>query len=337
MNTIFEYSGREFLNCDPSSAQKGALAADSKFRSTLTSSYGTDFADAHHIFDDLVSSAEQIYAKGPEQEGMSATEKAAENSQAINAAAAANKHVQSLIGQKAAMTGAVPGVESGVTEGVRAEAATQIETNLANKEAGITEKSYEIGRHNYEQAGKTLEAAPGVMSTSNQAAGEALGAEHQESAQANENAAASSSWMGLVGGLADAGIGAAGTAIGCVTLDTNISIVVANQIVAKDLSEGDDVQGLNGPERVLSLDSSYQPCVKLILESGKSIEVSESHTFINATGGYVEAIAAEGRFLHTVDGPDRVVSVTSVGDKAVLRIRLSNVHAYISNGIWSLE
>jgi hypothetical protein len=337
MDTIFEYAGREFLNCGPNSGQKSALAADSNFRTTLQSSYGTDFSESQHIFNDLVSSAEAIYAKGPEQEGMSPQEKAAENSQAINAAAASNKNVQVLIGEKAAMTGATPGVESGVTEATRANAAVGIENNLANKQAGITEKSYEIGRENYNNAGKTLIQAPAAtMDPTNQAAGEAIGAEKAASDQANENAAASSSWMGVVGGLAGS-LGGAAIGVACVTLDTNIHFLSELVLLAQDIVRGDSLEGMNGPERVLSVEGSYQPCVALVLESGKTIEVSESHTFVNATGGYVEAVAAQGRFLHTVDGPDEVVSVSHVGEKAVLKIKLSNVHAYITNGIWSLE
>lgn len=338
MANIFEYTGQQFLNCGPNGAQQSALASDSNFRTTLQSSYGTDFSESKHIFDDLVSSAEVIYAKGPEQEGMSATEKAAENSQAINAAAAANKNVQALIGQKAALSGAAPGVESGVIEGTRAEAAVQIENNLANKQANITEKSYEIGRENYRGAEKTLLQAPAAtMDPVNQAASTAIGAEKVAGEQADENAAASSSWMGLVGGLAGSAIGAAGTAYGCVTLGTNISLSTPSQTLAKDIIPGDNLEGMIGPERVLFVECSYQNCVKLLFESGKTIEVSESHTFVNATGGYVEAVVARGRFLHTIDGPDRVVSVFCVGEKAVLKFKLSNVHAYITNGIWSLE
>jgi hypothetical protein len=154
MSTIrlFKYTGKSYKNCGPSDGQEDALAADASFRRTLTASYATDFAEAQDLFKELHSEFDAIVAKGPSQEGMSATEKAAANSQQINQAAAANKQVQQLIGEKAAMTGAVPGVESGVTQAVRADAATKVATNLANEEGKILTRSYDIGRENYNNA-----------------------------------------------------------------------------------------------------------------------------------------------------------------------------------------
>lgn len=203
----FRYVGVVFLNCDPSSGQKTALANDTAFGQTLRSSYGTDFADASSIFDSLHTQLDGITKAGESQQGESAAELATKNSQAINAAAGANKNIQAAIGQKAGMSGATPGVESGVTQAVRANAATQVENNLSNKEADITKENYDIGRENYEKAVGAEEALPGVFSTSNQAAGEAVGAAKVTDDQANANAAASSSWMGLVGGLADSAVG----------------------------------------------------------------------------------------------------------------------------------
>jgi hypothetical protein len=146
---------------------------------------------------------------------MSATEKAAENSRALNSAAAANKQVQQLIGEKAAVAGATPGVESGVTQAVRAEAATKIENNLANQEGKILTRSYDIGRENYNNAVKEEMGLPSAtISPVSGAASPVVSAEGVEGNQANENAAASSSWMGLVGGLADAAVGGLTKGIG---------------------------------------------------------------------------------------------------------------------------
>lgn len=106
------------------------------------------------------------------------------------------------------MTGAVPGVESGVTAAVRADAATKIEENLGNQEGKILTRSYDIGRENYNNAVRgEEELSSATMSPVTLAAGPVVSAENTTGAQANENAAASSSWMGLVGGLADAAVG----------------------------------------------------------------------------------------------------------------------------------
>jgi hypothetical protein len=203
----FQYIGKSYKNCGPSEAQQSALASDSAFTKVLTSSYMTDFGESQDLFHELHTNFDSIIAKGASQEGMSASEKAAENSQQINQAAAANKQVQQLIGEKAAMTGSVPGVESGVTQAVRADAATKIENNLANQEGKILTRSYDIGRENYNNAVREEMALPSAtMNPVTSAGSSVIGAEKVEGEQADQNAAASQSWMGLVGGLADAAV-----------------------------------------------------------------------------------------------------------------------------------
>lgn len=209
------YVGKTYTNCGPSGGQTSALAADAAFRRTLSSSYATDFSESQDLFNELHSGLETIVAKGPSQEGMSPAEKAAENSQAINNAAATNKQVQQVIGEKAAVTGATPGVESGVTQAVRADAATKIENNLANQEGKILTRSYDIGRENYNNAVKEEMGLPSATITPvSGAASPAIGAENIEGSQANENAAASQSWVGMVGGLADAAVSGLSGGIG---------------------------------------------------------------------------------------------------------------------------
>lgn len=333
----FNYIGITFLGCDPSSAQKSALGADSTFRQTLTGSYGTEFGDSSTLFNQLNSGLEQITSKGPEQEGMSAQEKAAENSQALNSAAASNKNVQALIGQKASMSGATPGVESGVTTSVRANAAANIENNLSNKQADITEKDYAIGRENYSNAVKEQEALPSAaFGAANQSAGQVEGAEEVENKQANENESQSSSWMGLVGGLASSAIGAAGTAAGCITPDT--LILKANTdhpVPAYDIQPGDILVGIQGPEEVIRIVQSQQPCVRITLENGMQIDVSTSHTFVLAKGGYTESWEAKGKELRTYEGSSVVEKVDLLPTQMVINIILAGAHNYVSNGFWS--
>lgn len=215
MIRLFQYVGPVFLNCSPSKSQQSALAADSSFRKQLTSSYGTDFAEAQNLFKELHTNMEIISAKGPSQEGFSAEEKAARNSQNINQTAAENKHVQQLIGEKAGMTGATPGVESGVTEAVRAGAATAAENAMNTRGAKITEEDYAVGRENYNNAVRGEMALPAAtMNPVSTAAGEVIGSEKVENEQADANAAASSSWMGLVGGLAGSAVSGLSGGIG---------------------------------------------------------------------------------------------------------------------------
>jgi hypothetical protein len=333
---IFNYIGFHYRNCGPTGAQKSALAADTAFGSQLRTSYGTDFGEAQSIFNDLHTSLDTIVAAGPSQEGMSPTEKAALNSQAINSAAASNKKVQSVIGEKAAMTGATPGVESGVTQAVRAKAATDIDTNLSNQEAGITEKSFDIGRENYNNAVKGEMALPGAtMNPVTSSADAATGADKVVNDQANQNAAASNSWLGLVGGMADAAIG--GLTAGCVTPDTLIKISDGEFVSASDLKVGDELFGIDGPERIIGIESSTQQAVRVSLKNGIKVEVSESHTFALPSGGYTNASESLRKTLRTIDGNFEVVSVAPAGFRPVLKISLNKAHAYVSNSIWSLE
>lgn len=200
------YKGETFRNC-VSGAQKSALSADQTFGSTLRSSYGTDFSEAQGIFNGLNGGLESIVAAGPSQTGESPTEVAAKNSQAINNAAASNKNIQAAIGEKADAGGATPGVESGVTQAVRAGAEAQVENNLSNTEAGITEKNYDTGRQNYWSAVKGQEDLPAKVFSPVTSAGEAGNeADQITGKQADANAASSSSWMGLVGGLASSAV-----------------------------------------------------------------------------------------------------------------------------------
>jgi hypothetical protein len=96
------------------------------------------------------------------------------------------------------MSNAAPGIESGVIESVRAKGMSDVENNLSNQEAKITERNYDIGRQNYENAvSGELALAEKTMAPATAAAAPALKADEQTSEQANENAAASKSWMGL--------------------------------------------------------------------------------------------------------------------------------------------
>jgi len=94
---------------------------------------------------------------------MSPPDLAVEHSQALNSAAAANEQVQQQIDEKAAVNGAVPGVESGVIQADRPNAFTQIDKQLSSNQQQITQQNYAQGRQNYENADKGLITAPGEL------------------------------------------------------------------------------------------------------------------------------------------------------------------------------
>lgn len=204
----FQYVGPTYTNCDPSGAQKAALASDQSWQKTLTSSYSSVFGLGSAMYKTLSGGLDTIIAKGANAMGYSPEELAAKNAQAINTAAASAKAVSASIGRAAAKSGATPGVESGIVQAERAGANTAIMSNLANKEADITEKGYEVGREEFNTAVKEKEGSLSSSFSPSTAMGSDINAANKITAdQANENQAVSSSWMGMVGGLADAAVG----------------------------------------------------------------------------------------------------------------------------------
>lgn len=189
------------------SGEKNALASDQAFGTEIRSNYGTDFGEAQGIFNSLNGNLESVIAKGPTG-NIDTREVAAENAQAISNAAAANKNINASIRQKAALSGAAPGVESGATQGALANSEAKIENNLSNTEAGITQKAADVSRETYNTAvGNELRLPAATMDPTNQAASTVNAANETTGKQAEENAASSNSWMGLIGGIANAATG----------------------------------------------------------------------------------------------------------------------------------
>jgi hypothetical protein len=194
--------GNTHKNCDPSNAQKGALASDQAWQKTLTNSYATIFGLGSSLYKSLSTKLDSIINT---KQGKSPEELAAENSQALNSAAASAKQVNAAIGANAAKSGdSNPGVESGVVQAERASADTAVLNNESNQQAKIVEDNYAVGRQERDKAIGAEEALPSAaFGAADNAAGSVNNADAQVSAQANTNAQASSSWMGMVGGLAD--------------------------------------------------------------------------------------------------------------------------------------
>jgi hypothetical protein len=302
---------------------------------TMDNAYKTVFGLGSNMYNALKSGYDKIVNS---IHGMSPEELAARTSQTTNAAAAASKNVQRSIGQRAAMTGAVPGVESGIIQSQRSAADTAVLTNMSNQQADITAEDYATGRKERDFAMQQEAKLGGeVFEPAAQFAGADISSAKEQSEQADANQAASSSWMGVLGGVASSAIGAVGTAAGCVVPDTMIRLAHGVDCKAGELQEGMLLFGFDGAEVIKVLSRSIQPCVRITLNNGAAIEVSESHTFFSPTGGYVGATEALGRYLMTDDSNNLVVGVKKIEAQQVIKIHLSHSHGYVSNGIWSLE
>ena len=204
----YKYVGRTYKNCDPSKAQKDALTNATNWRNIVQNSYTTVFGAGSQMLKAVSGGLDNIIAKGREAMGFSPEELAAKNSQAISSAAASSQAVQRSIGNRAAVSGAVPGVESGVVQAERAQADTSVMENLSNREANITDTGYQVQRDAFDNSVKAKESSvEKAFDPAAQVQGAVTQAGEVESQQANANAAASNSWMGLVGGLADSAVG----------------------------------------------------------------------------------------------------------------------------------
>lgn len=200
----FKYVGKTYKNCSPSGAQQTALTASTSLASTLASSYKTVFGGASSIFNNLKARLDGIISN---PSGLDAATLAKINAGTLARSAASENAAQAAVNAKGAAQSATPGVESGVTQQVRGQVISSLEgqknaelndTAIKNAELGVSERDKAIG----EEA-----QLPGVFNSSTGVAGEATKAVGEESAQANANNAASTSWMGMVGGLADAAVG----------------------------------------------------------------------------------------------------------------------------------
>jgi hypothetical protein len=199
------YIGTIYKNCSPSGAQQAALKGATDFASTMKDAYGQVFGAGSKIFNSLKSGWDKIINT---THGMTPDEIAARRSEISTNAAAANIKVQQAIGRRAAVTSAVPGVESGVAQAERAQAATDIATKESTAQEELTAEDYNIGRQMKVRGMEAEAKLPGEAFTPAEGfAGAAENAMKMESDQANANQAASSSWMGMVGGLANAAVG----------------------------------------------------------------------------------------------------------------------------------
>jgi hypothetical protein len=199
--------GPIYKNCSPSAGQQSALAADSDFRKTLTSSYNTDFNDAQGIFNELNGRLQGIVDAGPQQQGYSPQVLATMNAQATNNARAGAADTKFAASTKPTLSGSSEAIQKGAATQVNATADTTAGQNAENQQAEITQQSAQIGRQNYDAAVKEEGALPGATMDPVNNAGEAVtGAENVAGKQAGENAQTSSSWMGLAAGIAGAAV-----------------------------------------------------------------------------------------------------------------------------------
>lgn len=192
--------------CGPSAAEKSQQAQTESLENTLTANYNSRFATQTDVLNNINSQLGQVVSAGPNQQGFSAPELAAYNTQAINAAGAANKNAQ-----QAAALGPAAQSSSGLTSGIQSAIRSGISSSVANQlsgaQLGITAANYGQGRQNYQNAlGGELSVAEGEAPNPNSAL--TAGAQNFGEANTiqNEIGQEFSGIAGTVGGLLKGGI-----------------------------------------------------------------------------------------------------------------------------------
>jgi|GEM_PF-1267532 hypothetical protein len=193
--------------CGTQSQTQAAAAQQSAFTSSMISEGSQVFGKDSSVFNAMSNAYSQILAAGPSQQGWSAAQQSAVNSQIINQAAVANRNIASAVGnQQAALGGGNVVLPSGASSALNASIAEQVE---AQKSGALTQAqiaNYQQGNQNWLAAGRGLQAAPSVfgnMSGFNQAAQTGLNA-NMANAQAAD--AASNWWVKPVEGAVGAGL-----------------------------------------------------------------------------------------------------------------------------------
>jgi hypothetical protein len=207
----FSYTGKTYTNCSPSGAQKTALTNDTNMQNTLKAAYGTVFGLDSAMYKSLNSKLDAIAAN---PNGLDPATEARINAGTLARSAASEQAAQAAVNAKGATSSADPGVESGVTQQVRGQVISGLETAKNNELNTNAVQDAELGIQERDKALGEEANLGNVFNSSEGFAKDDLTALGEESSQANANEAASSSWMGLVGGIADAAAGGIGAGVG---------------------------------------------------------------------------------------------------------------------------
>lgn len=148
------------MGCGPSKAETQQAQASANFAQTLQANYGKQFGQQQDVLAAINRSLSPILAAGPSQQGFSAAESAALNTQAINAAGAASRNAQQAVANFGAGQGggAGTGITSGIQQQLQSSVASQSANQLATAQNQITQANFNQGSQNYWKAAGGMNA-----------------------------------------------------------------------------------------------------------------------------------------------------------------------------------
>ncbi len=146
--------------CGPSSEEKSLQRSSASFAGMLQQNYGTLFSKQLDTLNAINRSLSPTLSAGPTQRGFAAPERAALDTQAINAAGAANRAAQQAARTYGAGEGggATSGVTSGITKQIESAIGSQAAEALGTRQGQIEQADWATGRENFWRAQGGMEA-----------------------------------------------------------------------------------------------------------------------------------------------------------------------------------
>lgn len=142
--------------------------------------------------------------------------------------------------------------------------------------------------------------------------------------------------LGTAGGLAASG--ATSGAAACAAVGTPVRINQHTVAKIEQLGMGGGVWQTHGKVGLLLSAPEYSEAECVEVQVGDiMLTVSVDHTFLLPEGGYARADESRGMDLKTEHGTGRVLNVTPVGVKRVVRLRLPAPHTFLCSGVWCEE
>jgi len=149
--------------CGPTKEEKSLEAQQASFSQQLQTDYAQRYGSQTADLNNLNNTLTPIMEAGPDQQGFSPQELAAQNTQAINSTGANYANAaRALNGQLAGRGGGGVGLTSGVDAQLKAQLAGSAAGALSNEQLGITNANYATGRQNFENATAGVNALAGL-------------------------------------------------------------------------------------------------------------------------------------------------------------------------------
>jgi hypothetical protein len=225
-----DFEGAPELACGPDAAEKSLQAQEQGLSAEMASDFNNSYGTQQEWLQSLNKSLSPIVAAGPDQNGLTAAQVAAQTTTALDTSAASNQNIQRAVGNSFAGRGGgnSTGLISGIQTQAAEEAASQSENQLASTLNQNVWNNQILGNNNWKTAlGASeqvagLEAPGNLGSEASQATGSAyqIASENQQlSDQAiNEIAGAGKALaggvLGGIGNLDTTGGSSAGEQIG---------------------------------------------------------------------------------------------------------------------------